>query len=146
MTFPPVRKRTRPTPTPQPRKLPRIYLSMVYADDRNAGKIIDFIVSWYPQAKRRRKGTQGLWSVFSRQKLYKGAGLSLKQYKRAMPVAVECGAVDFIVGGHAGKRAIFTRPTGALMNYLRNATDRQLAEKLRPKGHDAGHDGGHDLI
>ena len=100
----------RKAPADRSGKLPRLYLCMMYAGDRNAGKIIAFVVSWYPHAKRRRRGTQGFWSVFSRQKICEDTGLSLKQYKRAMPVAIRCGAIDFIIGGHAGKKAIFTRP------------------------------------
>lgn len=142
----PVRVRTRPAPAHESGKPPRIYLCILYAGDRNAGKIIAFVVSWYPHAKRRRRGTQGVWSVFSRQKICEDTGLSLKQYKRAMPVAIRCGAIDFIIGGHAGKKAIFTRPRGTLMAYLRDATDRRAAHRLRPKGTDGGTDGGADLI
>ena len=138
----PVRIRTRPTPAHRSRK----YLCMVYADDRNAGKIINLVVSWYPHAKRRRKGIPGVWSVFSRNEICEGTGLTLKQYTRAMPVAIECGAVDFVMGGHRGKKAIFMRPTPALTRYLQEATNRQLAEQLRPRGHDGGHNGGHNLI
>ena len=127
-------------------KLPRLYLCIMFANDGNAGKIIAFVVSWYPHAQRRRKGTDGVWSVLSRRDICEGAGLSLKQYERAMPVAVRCGAVDFIIGGHAGKKAIFTRPTGALMAYLRDATDRPTAHRLRPKGGDGWGDGGGDPI
>ena len=100
----PVRIKTRPTPAHRSGKPPRIYLCMLYADDCNAGKIIDFVASWYPHAQRRRKGTQGVWSVFSRQELREGAGLTPKQYRNAMPVAVGCGAVDFVIGGHQGKK------------------------------------------
>jgi hypothetical protein len=84
------------------------------ADPRHAGWIAAFVLGWYPQARRRRKGKKGNW--FSVAQILAGTGLSVNQWRDAKPWLV--GAVHVEHGGHAGKRALFMRPTAQLQRFV----------------------------
>ena len=53
-----------------------------YADDNHAGQIINLVAKWTPYAHLRRKNISGVWSVFTRAEICRGARLSLWQYRQ----------------------------------------------------------------
>jgi hypothetical protein len=101
----------------------RRLLCCMLVDDRIAGLLLDFIMGWHKHAKLRHERLPGLWVVFSRDDLCAGAGLTLKQYRRARRLLE--GFVHFVAGGFRGKRAIWMQPTAL--------TNRFLAGKYRTK-------------
>jgi hypothetical protein len=90
---------------------PRIWVCTVAANDRNAGKLLSWIVGIARHATQRRRSHQGLWNANSREYILAQAGLTLKQYRRARTLLIELGLAEFLDGGFPGKRTILTRPT-----------------------------------
>jgi hypothetical protein len=95
------------------------WLCMAYADDRNAGLLLYFVLGWQTHAKLHRKGKAGRWIAVSRADILARTGMSLKQYNTGRKRLQTLEGVHLVGGGFRGKRSLFMQCTDRLERFLR---------------------------
>jgi hypothetical protein len=123
----------------------QVYLCTRLTGDEDAGRLMSFLVSWSKKAKRTLKGRRGLWNANSRDALMAGAGIKHKKYRRVVKLVAENG-IEFVLGKHRGRNAIFSQPKEALLRYLRGDLTLDQTKEILAEGHFRGHFRGHFSI